>query len=164
MPKKFTKFQYWNDPKRCVADTLRSWIPKDPKDKRLKEPKTEKRWEQAIVDRLHMSLPDLQIIPQVGKGMARGDIAVEVTFPILGRRQDIIELKLGLKSTGALQRLKGQIDDYVDRARRGYIFVVICGSNVDPKLIYALKDFCKKKYNMLFVFHKEAKRGLKTIV
>jgi hypothetical protein len=142
---------------------LEEWKPSDPKDARRRVPATEKGWEQSLVNHLRESLPGLQVIPQAGAGMVRGDIVIERKTLLGGINRDIVELKLGMVSTGTFQRLIGQIQVYAKE--KGWTFVVICGDEMDPKLMKGLQDHYKGKGLRLAIFRKKSERkGVETLV
>ncbi len=142
---------------------LQEWKPSDPRDARRRVPASEKGWEQSLVERLRESLPDLQVIPQAGAGMVRGDIVIERKTLLGGINRDTVELKLGMSSTGTFQRLIGQIETYTKE--KGFTFVVICGESADPKLMKGLKDHYQGKTPRLAIFWKKnERRGVEVIV
>lgn len=141
-----------------MKEILEAWKPYDLHDKRRRIPATEKGWENVLLEHLRESLPDLQIIPQAGAGMVRGDIVIErkAFFGLGAVVRDIVELKLGMSFTGTLQRLIGQIETYLKE--KGRTFVVICGEDVDPELMKALKDHYRGEVPKLKVFWKKSER------
>jgi len=81
--------------------------------------KTEKDLELSLHKHLEKNIPDLDVQKQYASGRVKGDICVD--------HRILIELKDGLKSTGQLQRLMGQLDLYASQWKKEVI-VVICGS------------------------------------
>ncbi len=142
---------------------LARWVPEDLDDRRRSSPKTEKGWERSLVEHLRAALPgDLNVIPQGGSGMKHGDIVVERKTILGGINRDIVELKLGLATTAQYQRLIGQVDDY--RKESGNTIVVICGDNVDPKLMKSLETRYPRGTERLGVFWKgSAKEGVERV-
>jgi hypothetical protein len=154
-----SKFSYTMDTLGSFQKILRAWVVEDLEDRRRSSPKTEKGWERSLVDHMRLMLPDLNVIPQGGSGMKHGDIVVERKGMLGGLVRDIVELKLGLSTTGNYQRLLGQIDEY--RKESGSTVVVICGSDVDPKLIKSLETRYPSSTEKLGVFwKKDAKKGV----
>lgn len=140
-----------------------AWVVEDTEDRRRSEPKTEKGWERSLVDHMRLMLPELNIIPQGGSGMKHGDIVVErKAYLGSGLVRDIVELKLGLSTTGNYQRLLGQIDEY--RKENGTTIVVICGHDADPKLLKSLETRYPSSTEKLGIFwKKDAKKGVTTL-
>lgn len=149
-------------PNAEFENILSEWKPKSA-DGRRSEPASEKEYERSLVDTLRDNLEGIQIIPGGGKGMFKSDITIQRKGLIGGSLEDIVELKLGMNSTGAYQRLVGQIESY-QPGRHGWVFIVICGEPVDPKLLSELKT----KYRgtpFISVYHKKgSKKGVKKIV
>jgi hypothetical protein len=138
---------------------LTAWEAEDLEDRRRSSPKTEKGWERSLVEHLRLMLPDLNVIPQGGSGMKHGDIVVERKGLLGGFVRDIVELKLGLSTTGQYQRLIGQVDDY--RKESGSTIVVICGGDVDPKLMKSLETRYPGGTEKLGIYWKKtAKKGV----
>jgi hypothetical protein len=154
-----SKFSYATDTVGSIQKILHAWAVEDLEDRRRSIPKTEKGWERSLVDHMRLMLPELNIIPQGGSGMKHGDIVVERKGYLGGLVRDIVELKLGLSSTGNYQRLIGQVEDY--RKESGTTIVVICGSDVDLKLMKALQTRYPSSTEKLGVFwKKDAKKGV----
>jgi hypothetical protein len=152
-------FSYVTSTIGSFAKILRAWKPQDLKDKRRNVPATEKGWEDSLVEHLRLMLPWANIIPQGGSGMKRGDIVVERRGTLGGIVRDIVELKLGLPSSPSYQRLVGQVDDY--RKESGNTVVVICGDDVDPKLIKQLETRYPTATPKLGIFwKKDSKKGV----
>ncbi len=147
-----------------MKESLTSWKPSDPSDRRRRVPASEKGWENSLLEHLRGEFPDFQFIPQAGAGMVRGDIVVERKglLGFGGIVRDIIELKQGMKSTAQYQRLMGQIETY--KMEKGWTFVVICGDDVDPKLMTALKDHYKNHQRLAILWKKNEKRGVDVLV
>jgi hypothetical protein len=82
--------------------------------------KTEKDLERSLHKHLEKSLPDVDVQKQYASGRVKGDICVD--------HKVLIELKDGMKSTGQLQRLIGQLDLYASQWKKEVI-VVICGDS-----------------------------------
>ncbi len=155
------KMAYHLDPKGSFETLLSDWRPK-PEDKRRSEPASEKEYERSLVDYLRDNLEGMQVIPQAGKGLQRGDIVVLRKSLLGGKYEDVVELKMGLKSAATHQRLIGQIESY-EPGRHGWVFVVVCGDDVDPKYINDLKLKYKGKESV-GIFHKRCKKGVSRIV
>ncbi len=79
---------------------------------------TEKDFEVSLHKHLEKNLPDSDVIKQYASGRVKGDIVVDGNI--------LIEIKGGLKSTGQLQRLIGQLDIYHTQWK-GKVIVLICG-------------------------------------
>jgi hypothetical protein len=153
-----SKTSYAFDTVGSFKKIVEAWQPEDLEDRRRSTPKTEKGWERSLVEHLRLTLPELNIIPQGGSGMKHGDIVVERKGMLGGIVRDIIELKLGLSSTGNYQRLVGQVDDYLKES--GTTLVVICGDDVDPKLIKSLETRYPSTTSKLGIWWKKsAKKG-----
>ena len=82
--------------------------------------KTEKDLERSLHKHLEKNLPSSEIIMQYASGRVKGDIAID--------GQILIEIKDGLKSTGQLQRLLGQLDLY-NGLWKGKVIVMVCGDS-----------------------------------
>jgi len=82
--------------------------------------KTEKDLERSLHKHLEKNLPDVDVQMQYASGRVKGDICVD--------HKVLIELKDGLKSTGQLQRLMGQLDLYASQWKKEVV-VVICGDS-----------------------------------
>jgi hypothetical protein len=82
--------------------------------------KTEKDLERSLHRHLEKNLTSSEIIPQYASGRVKGDIAVDGNI--------LIEIKDGLKSTGQLQRLLGQLELY-DTLWKGKVIVLISGDS-----------------------------------
>lgn len=147
-------------PKETMHDLLDQWKPK-PKGHR-NEPATEKEWEDLLLDYLRKSLPGMHIYPQGGRGMQRADIAIE-RGGLGGLKKDVIELKKGLKSSQVYNTLTGQIANY-RRGREGWVFVIICGDDVDAKYLSLLKLLYKTDNELLGIFHKPCRKGVVAVV
>ena len=107
-----------------VREIIESWRPKGCT--------TEKKYEQSLLRKLQKELKEQKIQIQYGSGRQRVDIVVNGKVPI--------ELKKDLKTTSALQRTIGQIDQYLQDWNR--LFLVFCG-NVAPDLLKNLKKYAK---------------------
>lgn len=140
---------------------LEKWNPK-PIDKRKKEPTSEKEYEKSLLAFLQEELQGVQIIPQGGRKFSRGDLVIIRKSMVGGSYEDVIELKLGLKSCASYQRLVGQIETY-EPGRHGMVFVVICGKDADPKLLMELRLKYRGRTS-IGIFHKKTKRGIDRIV
>ncbi|HEV2520648.1 MAG TPA: hypothetical protein VGX00_08585 [Thermoplasmata archaeon] len=153
-------FSYKSDTVAAFKTILEAWQPSDLDDKRRDLPKTEKGWERSLVDHVRLMVPsDLNVIPQGGAGMKHGDIVVERKGLLGGIVRDIIELKMGLSTTGNYQRLIGQVDDYLKEG--GSTIVVICGEDTDPKLIKQLETRYPSTTSKLGIFWKKSsKKGV----
>ena len=81
---------------------------------------TEKDFERSLHKHLEKNLPDVDVQKQYASGRVKGDICVD--------HKVLIELKDGLKSTGQLQRLMGQLDLYASQWKEKVV-VVICGDS-----------------------------------
>jgi hypothetical protein len=79
-----------------VGKIIRAWKPKGCK--------TEKDYENSLVNVLREKMPDVNIVSQYGSGTQKIDIVAGRTVAI--------ELKKDLKTTGAYQRLIGQLHGY----------------------------------------------------
>jgi hypothetical protein len=158
MVESITKFAWATSTIGSFQKVLESWKPADP-DGRRSQPKTEKTWERSLVEHLRLMLTDVNIIPQGGTGMKMPDIVIERKGYLGGIKRDIVELKLGLSSTGIYQRLVGQIHEYLKED--GTTLVVICGDDVDPKLIKSLEGHYPSDQERLAIFWKKSsKRGV----
>lgn len=99
--------------------------------------KTEKDLERSLHKHLEKNLPSSEIIPQYASGRVKGDIGIDGEI--------LIEIKDGLKSTGQLQRLLGQLDLYA-ALWKGKVIVLVSGDsqrdlvNGLTKKIKALKE------------------------
>ncbi len=82
--------------------------------------KTEKDLERSLHRHLEKSLPTSEIIMQYASGRVKGDIAID--------GQILIEIKDGLKSTGQLQRLLGQLELYAAQWK-GKVIVLVSGDS-----------------------------------
>jgi hypothetical protein len=82
--------------------------------------KTEKDLERSLHKHLEKNLPDVDVQKQYASGRVKGDICVD--------HKVLIELKDGLKSTGQLQRLLGQLEIYASQWKEKVI-VIICGDS-----------------------------------
>jgi len=151
------KLTYMVMPKSHMADLLAQWKPK-PEDSRRNEPATEKEYENSLLAYLQKELPGLRIYSQGGKGLQKADIVIE-----RGTAKDVIEVKKGLSSNNAYQRLIGQIEDY-SRVQEGRVFVVICGDDLNTKYAETLKQLYKSKSDNIGIFHKRGRKGVTTIV
>jgi len=158
MPEKAVSgFTYKSDTIAAFKTILQAWEPADLDDRRRAVPKTEKGWERSLVDHVRLMVPsDLNVIPQGGSGMKHGDIVVERKGLLGGIVRDIIELKLGLSTTGNYQRLIGQVDDYLKE--NGSTVVVICGEEVDPKLMKSLETRYPSTTTKLGIFWKKSEK------
>ena len=140
---------------------LESWAPSDPDDKRRRLPRNEKAWERSLVEHLQDVLPDSHVIPQAGAGMVRGDIVIE-RKGLLAIKRDIIELKDGFDSVGTCHTLVGQIETY--KKERGWIFAVLCGDEVDSKLLKELENRYRGRDPRVCIYWKKGGgRGVKVI-
>jgi hypothetical protein len=164
MPEKVVSgFSYKTDTIGAFKVILGAWEPADLDDRRRSVPKSEKGWERSLVDHVRLMVPpDLNVIPQGGSGMKHGDIVIERKGLIGGIVRDIIELKLGLATTGNYQRLIGQVDDYLKEG--GSTIVVVCGEDVDPKLMKSLETRYPTSTSKLGIFWKKsAKKGVSQV-
>jgi len=80
--------------------------------------KTEKDLERSLHKHLEKNLPSSEIIMQYASGRIKGDIGIDGHI--------LIEIKDGLKSTGQLQRLLGQLELYA-ALWKGKVIVIING-------------------------------------
>jgi hypothetical protein len=166
--KKFSGAEYRMDTATVVEETLRSWIPVHTGDKR-KRIATEKEWERALIPHLNESLDGVVVIAQGGAGKDRTDIMLQQSRLLgLGTKNDFIEIKKGLKKASEFQRLIGQITAGIQNG--GWTFVLICGEEVDPKLLATLKQmyptglFSNQDHRKLKIFWKQSQtRGLTVV-
>lgn len=154
------KLGYIVNPNGTMMRLLGTWNPKA-EDRRRLQPSSEKEYERSLVEHLRNNLEGLQIIPQSGKGYTRGDIAIH--RKAIGK-EDIVELKMGLKNPAVCQRLIGQIEQY-EPAKHGWVFIVICGpdEDTDPKLLIDLKTRYRGR-ECVAVFRKKPRRGVSRVV
>ena len=156
MVETISKFSYGTNVIGSFRKILSSWKPEDLDDHRRNVPKTEKGWERSLTGHMRLMLPDFNVLQQGGQGMKRGDILVERKSLLGGIVRDVVELKLGLATTAAYQRLVGQVDDY--RKETGVTIVVICGEDVDPKLMKTLETRYPSDASKLGIFWKKSER------
>ena len=132
---------------RDVINLIDDWHPRGCK--------TEKDLERSLHRHLEKNLTSSEVIPQYASGRVKGDIAVDGNI--------LIEIKDGLKSTGQLQRLLGQLELY-DTLWKGKVIVLISGDsqkdlvNTLSKKIETLKQqgfFFEQK--IFLVLHGSAK-------
>jgi len=121
MPKSFTL-----DPVGRVCEVIESWRPRGCK--------TEKDYEDSLVKKLRKELVKQTITPQYGSARQRVDIVVHHKVPI--------EVKKDLKSTAALQRTIGQLNQYLKEWEG--IILVLCG-DTSSDLFNELKKYAKSQ-------------------
>lgn len=117
-------FKFW-DPDGTTSKLVRAWTPKGCE--------TEKDYERSLYNHLHDNLSDVQVTKQYARGRIRADLVVG--------EKVIIEIKNNLQSTGAYQRLVGQLTSYADWD--GFVLVVLCGKT-DKNLLKDLKRFVEQ--------------------
>lgn len=122
------QFHAWN-PLGTTAKLVEEWKPKNCR--------TEKECEKSLAEFLREKLEDIQVIHQAGSGRIRADL--EVGGKVM------IELKQDLDTTAKLQRLKGQIEDYVNTGKS--ILIVITGK-MDKELERDLRKFVESKSDL----------------
>jgi len=114
------------DPFGTVHEVIESWRPKGYT--------PEKEFEQSLLRKLQRELKKQKIQTQYGSGRQRVDIVVHGKVPI--------EVKKDLKSTSALQRTIGQLEQYLQDWDR--LFLVLY-DDVAPYLLKSLKEYADKK-------------------
>lgn len=82
--------------------------------------KTEKDFERSLFRHLEKNLPGSEVIKQYAAGRVKGDIVVDGDI--------LVELKDRVDTTGAVQRLLGQISIYNEKWK-GKVLIVICGES-----------------------------------
>ena len=125
MPRSFTL-----DPFGRVCEAIESW--------RSRGCKTEKDYENSLVKKLENELVNQRIQRQYGSGRQRVDIMVHRKVPI--------EVKKDLKSTAALQRTIGQLNQYL-KDWQGVI-LVLCG-NISSDLFKDLKKYAESQSTII---------------
>jgi len=81
---------------------------------------TEKDFERSLFRHLEKNLPRSEIIKQYAAGRVKGDIVVDGDI--------LLELKDRIVTTGAAQRLIGQISIYNEKWN-GKVLIIICGES-----------------------------------
>jgi len=114
------------DPFGTVLEVIESWQPKGCK--------TEKNYEESLLQKLRRELKNQIIQTQYGSGRQRIDIVVHKKVPI--------ELKKDLKSTASYQRLIGQLEEYLQDW--DHIILVLCGI-IKLDLIKSFKKYIDRK-------------------
>jgi hypothetical protein len=109
-----------------VCQAIESWSPRGCK--------TEKDYENSLVKKLQKELVNQTIIQQYGSARQRVDIVVHKKVPI--------EVKKDLKSTAALQRTIGQLNQYL-KDWEG-IILVLCG-DVSPDLEKSILEYARSE-------------------
>lgn len=109
-----------------VCEVIESWQPKGCK--------TEKDYEESLLQKLRRELKNQIIQTQYGSGRQRIDIVVHKKVPI--------ELKKDLKSTASYHRLIGQLEEYLQDW--DHIILVLCGI-IKLDLIKSLKKYIDRK-------------------
>ncbi len=99
---------------------------------------TEKDFEKSLVNELQQKLQNKKIITQYGSGKQKVDIVVQDEVPI--------EIKKDIKSNAVLQRLIGQIEQYLVNWK--YLLLVVCGE-IMPDYLMMLEDYAKKKTDFM---------------
>ena len=113
-----------------VSEVIESWRPRGCK--------TEKDYERSLVKKLQNELVNQTITPQWGSARQRVDIVVHGKVPI--------EVKKDLKSTAALQRTIGQLNQYL-KDWQGVI-LVLCG-DISSDLLNDLKKYTESQSTLL---------------
>ena len=103
----------------AVIREIESWRPR--------KCETEIQYRNSLYDKLEDAF-NTPPIKEYGHGRARADIAFKTSIAI--------ELKLDLNTTGKLQRLKGQLDDY---AKAFSNTIVVLVGDTDRSLLHDLK-------------------------
>ena len=116
-------------PFAAVRAVIESWRPR--------ACNTEREYESALVAKLEKELKNQKIQRQFGHGSQKIDIVVD--------KKVAIEIKKDLKSTSSEQRLKGQLDQYLEDWDR--LFIVLCGE-VRSDLLKSVKDYVAKRRRM----------------
>ena len=105
-----------------VEKIVRKWKPQDAR--------TEAQCKKSLTKFLEENLEDSTVIKEYGKGRLRADIYVKYSPYLLKKflkgDECFIELKYGFKSRTQLQRLIGQIHQYVDEKLLPCL-IVLCG-------------------------------------
>jgi len=117
---------FTSDPFGTVLEVIKAWRPTNCK--------TENDFEKSLLKELRNKLKNQKSQPQYGSGRQRVDIVVQKKVPI--------EIKMNLKSTAALQRTIGQLEQYLEDWKR--LFLVLCG-DIDPDLLKSLVKFASTK-------------------
>ena len=110
--------------------------------------KTEKDLERSLHRHLEKNLTSSEVIMQYASGRVKGDIAVDGEI--------LIEIKDGLKSTGQLQRLLGQLDLYA-ALWKGQVIVLVSGDSQRDLVNTLAKKIATLKEHSPFVLFGEDK-------
>lgn len=94
---------------------------------------SERDAEDRLYEYLHEKLSSTQVVRQYGRARAKVDLMVN--------DEVMIEIKFGLRTTSEYQRLKGQIDDYLDWKK---VLIIVLVGQSDPALVKDLKTFIEK--------------------
>ncbi len=121
------------DPIGRVRKIIESWQPVNCH--------TEKQFENSLMIKLQKELKGIKIQSQYGSGRQKVDIVVNDKIPI--------EIKKDLKSSSALQRTIGQLEQYLKSWET--VILVLCGE-VKQDLLADLKEYGKSKEGITTLF------------
>ncbi len=121
---------YFFDAYGTVATIIKQWQPSDCT--------TERDFEKSLVRELQAKLKGKKVISQYGSGKQKVDIVVQDEVPI--------EIKKDIKSNAVLQRLIGQIEQYLVNWK--YLVLVICGE-ITSDYLAMLEDYAKTKTDFM---------------
>lgn len=121
---------YFLDACGTVATIIKQWNPG--------ECTTEKEFEKSLVKELQEKLKGKKIITQYGSGKQKVDIVVQDELPI--------EIKKDITSNAVLQRLLGQIEQYLVNWK--YLLLVVCG-DISPDYLVMLEAYAKTKTDFM---------------
>lgn len=119
------KVGYFANPFEHVKKLVDEWNPS--------KCKTEKAFENSLIEFLQENLEGKDVVKQYGIGRSKVDIGVD--------KKVFIELKKDLDTTAKLQRLLGQMDLYSKDLDN--LLVVVCGKtdkNIEKSLREKVKD------------------------
>lgn len=143
-------------------DLLREWRP-EPRDGRSSEPESETQWERSLAKYLDGRLaPHYHVVRQYGIGPRRVDIGMVRKVRLLPPSEDLIEMKMGLKSQQVVSNIIGQVTRLDPDTHAGRTYVVICGEYVEKSFLNDLRTTLKQKSNVL-VFHKKSGKGARSV-
>ncbi len=108
-----------------VVSLIKKWKPKGLN--------TEKEYENSLYKYLHENLQE-QITKQYSLGRTSADIVVGDKV--------LIEIKHNLHSTSQFQRLRGQLQDYMDKWK-GTLVLLLCG-DTEPNIKKDIESYVQK--------------------
>ncbi|MGB1119790.1 MAG: hypothetical protein ACPGYR_04780 [Chitinophagales bacterium] len=124
------RFRMW-DGYNMLLQSIEDWEPKDCN--------REKDYQESLYLKLHSDLGDISVRKEHVINGYKIDILVDENY--------LIELKHNLNGKGKLQRLYGQLINYLDASNGNWdgtssIFVVVCGE-CEPQIKKDLKKYCE---------------------